>query len=181
MTGAKLLQNWRDVDLAGGALMFSLSMGLRLAALLVAGLVFFNVTRPTDFYDAFIAVRLPHAIAFAFSLSMALLPAYVEKASEILESQTARGLDLRAGGLWQRSRKFITVAVPLFMQMLRHSQLLAIALESRGFSPLHKRTSYRVFKLMARDYLIAAVFIAVVGGLLFLRFKGIGVLPNMPE
>jgi energy-coupling factor transport system permease protein len=76
--------------------------------------------------------------------------------------------------------KFIPQAIPLFLYAIRYTNLLAIALESRGFSPGAKRTFYYELRMTPKDYGILIVLGAVLAVALYLRLgMGLGaVLPG---
>jgi energy-coupling factor transporter transmembrane protein EcfT len=65
--------------------------------------------------------------------------------------------------------KFIPQAVPLFIYAIRHTNLLAMALESKGFSPESKRTMYYEPRMRAIDYTVLVLLIMTLGLFLYLR------------
>ena len=160
------------------AWMFSAAMGLRFGSLLLSGLLFLSITTATDLQDALTSLRFPHAMVFTFSLSLRLLPAYVDTAVGILESQRARGLDLRMGSLRTRARNCLSLAVPLFMHAVRQTHLLAIGLESRAFSPVEARSCYRTLRLRLADYLVIVLFFVAALGVCWATSRVFGVVSS---
>jgi energy-coupling factor transport system permease protein len=78
-------------------------------------------------------------------------------------------LDLESGNIFSRVGKFIPQAVPLFIYAIRHTNLLAMALESKGFRPESKRTMYYEPHMRPIDYSVIALLILILGLLLYLR------------
>src|SRR4030042_3291190 len=112
---------------------------------------------------------LPYPVAFALSTSLRLLPTFAGAGGTIIEAQVSRGLDLESGGLFSRIGKFIPQAVPLFFFAIRHTNLLAMALESRGFSPGSKRTLYDELRMVSTDYAVIAVLLILLVVALYVR------------
>jgi energy-coupling factor transporter transmembrane protein EcfT len=52
---------------------------------------------------------------------------------------------------------------------IRHTNLLAMALESRGFSPESKRTLYDEPRMKGIDYAVMALLLLLLAALLYLR------------
>jgi energy-coupling factor transport system permease protein len=59
--------------------------------------------------------------------------------------------------------------VPLFIYAIRHTNLLAMALESKGFSPESKRTMYYEPRMCAMDYIVLFALTAILAVLLYIR------------
>jgi energy-coupling factor transport system permease protein len=80
------------------------------------------------------------------------------------------------GGILQRIRKYVPLVVPLIGHALRQTNLLAMALESKGFHPLASRHFYSTGKLMAPDYAVMSVMLILVVVSVWLRWQGVGTL-----
>ena len=117
-------------------------MGLRLATFVGTGLIFLSTTRNEELTNGLIRMGCPYPIAFALSTALRLVPTFAGAGATIIQAQVSRGLDLESGNIFSRVGKFIPQAVPLFIYAIRHTNLLAMALESKGFSPESKRTMY---------------------------------------
>ena len=117
---------------------------------------------------------------FAFSTALRLVPTFAGAGATIVQAQVSRGLDLESGNIFKRAGKFIPLAVPLFIYAIRHTNMLAMALESKGFSPEAKRTLYLEPQMRPVDYGVLVLLALVWGGMLFLRLRGYGeVLPRL--
>lgn len=98
----------------------------------------------------------------------------------IVQAQISRGLDLESGNIFQRAGKFIPLGVPLFIYAVRHTNMLAMALESKGFNPGAPRTWYYNPKMRRADVVALAVLTVLFLAALSLRLQGYGqVLPRL--
>jgi energy-coupling factor transport system permease protein len=144
-------------------------MGLRLATFVGTGLVFLSTTRNEELTNGLIRLGCPYPIAFALSTALRLVPTFAGAGATIIQAQVSRGLDLESGNILSRVGKFIPQAVPLFIYAIRHTNLLAMALESRGFSPESKRTMYYEPRMGTIDYIVLFALMALLAILLYLR------------
>ena len=144
-------------------------MGLRLTAFVIAGLVLLSTTRNEELTNGLIRMGIPHPVAFAFSTSLRLLPTLAGAGATIIQAQVSRGLDLESGNVFRRMGKFIPQAVPLFLYAIRYTNQLAIALESRGFSPGSRRTLYLEPRMKKSDYAVILFLAGVLGAVLYIR------------
>jgi energy-coupling factor transport system permease protein len=123
-------------------LRYGLSMGIRLAAFLVTGLLFLTTTRMEEVAYALRRLGVPYLVGFTLTLSFRLVPVFFESAVTIVQAQRCRGLDLRRGGWLARLRRFAPVIVPVFIGALRRADRMAMALELRGFNSGRPRTRF---------------------------------------
>ena len=171
--------SWGWLQLSRESLLFGVAMGLRLATFVATGLIFLSTTRNEELTTGLIRMGIPYPIAFALSTALRLVPTFAGAGATIIQAQVSRGLDLESGTIFSRVGKFIPQAVPLFIYAIRHTNLLAMALESKGFSPQSPRTFYYE-PLMGRTDYIVLVFLGVAFlGLLYLRV-GLGLGAVIP-
>jgi energy-coupling factor transport system permease protein len=179
-TGPTPFIDWGPIVVSLESVLYAIAMGLRLATFVGTGLVFLSTTTNEEFTEALIYMKLPYPIAFAFSTSLRLLPTFAGAGATIVQAQISRGLDLETGNILQKMRKFIPLAVPLFIYSIRHTNLLAMALESRGFDPQISRSWYIELKMKPFEYLLMLGLLVVMVVMLYLRFQGLGmVLPRL--
>ncbi|HSR11048.1 MAG TPA: energy-coupling factor transporter transmembrane component T [Thermodesulfobacteriota bacterium] len=156
--------------------LYGVAMGLRLDAFVMTGLLLLSTTRNEELTNGLIRLGVPYPLAFAFSTSLRLIPTLAGAGATIIQAQSARGLDLESGNIFRRIGKFIPQAVPLFLYAVRYTNQLAIALESRGFSPGSKRTFYYEPRMGKSDWAVIAVMAAALAFALYLRvFLAVGV------
>lgn len=167
--GPTPLLSWGFLQVSQESLLYGIAMGLRLATFVSISLIFLSTTRNEDLTNGLIRMGIPYPIAFALSTALRLVPTFAGAGATIIQAQVSRGLDLESGSIFSRIGKFIPQAVPLFIYAIRHTNLLAMALESKGFSPESKRTFYYESRMTRRDYLALALLVVILGVLLYLR------------
>jgi energy-coupling factor transport system permease protein len=145
-----------------GSLLFALAMGLRMVALLVAGVVFLSATRIEDISYGLQKLGMPFRMSFAFSLAFRLTPLFMNGASQIATAQKVRGLDLNAVSLLPRLKGYVAILAPVLITALRRADGLALALESKGFGRSSPRTSFRQYGTTWRDILLLSTITAVI-------------------
>jgi len=169
--GMTPLWSWGPLHVSQESLLYGIAMGLRLATFVGSGLIFLSTTRNEELTNGLIRIGVPYPIAFALSTALRLVPTFAGAGATIIQAQVSRGLDLESGSLFTRIGKFIPQAVPLFIYAIRHTNLLAMALESRGFSPESKRSLYYEPQMRKGDY---AVLISLSGILAILIYSRLG-------
>lgn len=129
-----------DLGVTWQSLRYGAGMGLKLIAFLAVSVLFVSVTRVEEFTDALRALGLPYRLGFSIALAFRLVPLFLDSALGVVDAQRARGLDFSSGSLATRLRRYGQVIVPVFMGALRRADLMAMALESRGFGRPGERT-----------------------------------------
>src|SRR4030042_3862548 len=175
--GPTPLWSWGSLQVSQESLLYGIAMGLRLATFVGTGLVFLSTTRNEELTNGLLRMGCPYPIAFALSTALRLVPTFAGAGATIIQAQVSRGLDLESGNIFSRVGKFIPQAVPLFIYAIRHTNLLAMALESKGFSPESKRTMYYEPQMHKRDYAALVFLLAIFGIFIYLRLGlGLGVV-----
>jgi len=167
--GVTPLWSWGPLRVSQESLFYGIAMGLRLATFVSIGLVFLSTTRNEELTNGLILMKVPYPIAFALSTALRLVPTFAGAGATIIQAQVSRGLDLEKGSIFRRVGKFIPQAVPLFIYAIRHTNLLAMALESKGFSPDLKRTLYYKPHMGYIDYGVIALLSSTLILLLYIR------------
>jgi energy-coupling factor transport system permease protein len=157
------------LEVSQESLFYGIAMGMRLATFIGTGLIFLSTTRNEELTNGLIRTGCPYPIAFALSTALRLVPTFAGAGATIIQAQVSRGLDLESGNILSRMGKFIPQAVPLFIYAIRHTNLLAMALESKGFSPESKRTMYYEPRMGALDYIVLFALMVLLAISLYLR------------
>jgi energy-coupling factor transport system permease protein len=167
--GVTPLWSWGPLHVSQESFLYGIAMGLRLATFVGAGLIFLSTTRNEELTNGLICMGVPYPIAFALSTALRLVPTFAGAGVTIIQAQISRGLDLESGSLFTRIGKFIPQAIPLFVYAIRHTNLLAMALESKGFSPESKRTFYYEPQMRSIDYFVLILLLIILAALLYIR------------
>jgi energy-coupling factor transport system permease protein len=145
------------VGVDGAGLATGLFFVVRIALLVVGTSLLTLTTSPVALTDALSrimgplrAVRVPvDDIATMFSIALRFIPTTAEEAEKIVVAQSARGAVFDEGGPVRRAKAWVPVLVPLFVNLFRRADELAIAMESRCYTGVgrtrlhepHMRTS----------------------------------------
>ncbi|GAB4348509.1 MAG: energy-coupling factor transporter transmembrane component T [Candidatus Abyssubacteria bacterium] len=132
---------------------FGLLTALKIDAILVAGIVFLTTTRNEEITTGLVKMGVPYVMCFAFSTALRLVPTFASTGATVVEAQKSRGLEIGHGSLWSRMKSYIPLMTPIFLVSIRNANLMAMALESRGFGADTKRTSYIQLRMHARDWI----------------------------
>lgn len=151
---------------SGGSSSLGISMAIRIDALVIAGIIFISTTRIEEMSLGLIRLGLPYSVSFALTTAFRLVPTFIETGAITLQAQRLRGLDLQEGGIKKRLKNYVPLLVPIFINGLRSSHQLSMALESRGFSAHAKagegkRTFYLQIGYKKEDIIIIIFVIAL--------------------
>jgi len=110
-------------------------------------------------------IKFPvHEISLITTISIRFVPTFALEMEKMMKAQASRGADFGTGSWWkiiQRTKETFPIIIPLFNIALSRAEDLILAMESRCYTPGGERTSYSVYKALAKDYLVLVV------GLLF--------------
>ncbi len=176
VTGKTPLAELRMLRLTQEAVLFGLGMGLRLDLMLLGGLLLLSTTTIEELTLGLERLGLPGVVGFALSLAVRWVPSLIGSAAAIVQAQRSRGLDLAAGSTIARLLRYPPLLVPLVGHTLRHTRLLAMALEAKGFGPGGRRQALLELRLRGADYVALALTGAVVLLSLWLRLSGYGIV-----
>ena len=165
--GPTILYSSHWGEISRESLLYGMAMGLRLAAFVMGGLLLLATTRIEDINSGLIRLGLPYPAAFALTTALRLVPAFTGAGATIIQAQISRGLDLESQRIPSRIRSLLPV--PMFVSAIRYANLLAMALESRGFRPGVPRTLFHDPRMAGKDWLTLAVLLLVFAAFLYLR------------
>ncbi len=104
---------------------------------------------------------------------------FVSTAVAVVEAQKVRGLNLHAGCLRERARKYVSLLGPIFLVPPRNPNLLAMVLESRGFGARKDRTFLMEIRLQTKDVMVLVLLGLVLLLVLLLRAHGKGQIQGL--
>ena len=173
--GQTPLFQWSSIELTVEGVTFGIAMGLRLNVMVISGVLLLSTTTLEDFSLGIQRFGVPPSMGFAFSLAFRWVPTLLGSSGVIVQAQRSRGLDLTSGTLVDKIRAYAPLVVPLIGHTLRQTTYLAMALESKGFSPGRRRHAYSHSHMGVRDYGVLLIMAVLVGGSWWLRVSGFGV------
>ncbi|MEW6685884.1 MAG: energy-coupling factor transporter transmembrane component T [Candidatus Edwardsbacteria bacterium] len=158
---------------------YGIAMGLRLSMMIASGLIFLGTIRIEEFTESLEKLGLPFVMSFALTTAFRLVPTFASTTSTIVQAQKSRGLDLESGNFLKRLRRHLPLLVPVLLCAVRQTNLLAMALEAKGFGN-KKRVTYFSSKMKSVDYFTLAFLVLLLLFCLFLRLRGYGqILPRI--
>jgi energy-coupling factor transport system permease protein len=163
-------------SITADGLLFGVAMGLRVGLLLMAAGVWMMVTSPQKMTLGLLRMGLPYKAGLTMSTAIRFVPLINAERSKIMEAQRARGLNAGRGGPLSRLRKYVSIIGPMVLRSVDLAEMLATAMDARGFGAREGITSMTVIQMTAWDWLVIVLcVIAVLAGLV-LRILGIGVI-----
>src|ERR687893_2659520 len=158
------------------ALLYGLSIALRVDITIIAGMIFLSTTRNEEVAIGLVRLGIPYRFAFAVSTALRLVPTIVATGLTIGEAQRSRGLDLESGNIFQRIRKHLPLLVPVFVTTIRSTNVFSMAPESKGFGARPERTFFLQIAIGRRDALVLVAFSLLLAAAIALRVAGYGEL-----
>jgi energy-coupling factor transport system permease protein len=106
-----------------------------------------RVMRPLE------VVRFPAGeVAMMLTIALRFIPTTAAEAEKIIIAQTARGARFDEGGPIRRARAFVPVLIPLFVNLFRRAEDLAVAMESRCYRGGVGRTRLNEAEMSSADW-----------------------------
>lgn len=122
------------------------------------------LTKALEFYlYPLTLIKIPtHIFIMIISIALRFVPTIVDEAQRILKAQASRGTDFTNGNLKTKVKATIVLIVPLFVSAFSKAEDLANAMETRGYDPYAKRSSYRSWSYWWFDIGTLIVIVVVI-------------------
>lgn len=115
-----------------------------------------------DIYGVLEKLRVPQIIAIPILVMIRFIPTIGEEYRYISQAMSLRGLGVGFKNFILHPLKTVEfIYVPLLFSLVRIGEELTMASLTRGLGLYKKRTSMKVIKMRALDYLVLFVYIAV--------------------
>lgn len=147
----------------GEGLLRGLWFGFRIVLLIVGTTLLTLTTTPVALTDALERLMRPLRwlrvpvgdVATMLSIALRFIPTTAEEAEKVIVAQSARGARFDRGGPLRRARAYVPVLVPLFVNLFRRADELAIAMEARCYRGGEGRTRLRESRMRPADWVVA--------------------------
>ena len=149
---------------------------MRLLIMVWGGVWLLSTTTIEELAQASQQLGLPSRVGFAFSLAFRWVGILLGAGVGVIQAQRSRGLDISSGNIVERIRKYVPLVVPLIGHALRQTNLLAMALESKGFHPTVTRSFYAMGTMRKADYAMLICLGMLLSIACWMRWQGFGVL-----
>ncbi|MFZ5825596.1 MAG: energy-coupling factor transporter transmembrane component T family protein [Bacillota bacterium] len=170
------LTGWQ-LQVTDTGLLFALAMGLRIFDITLISLLYVLTTSPRQMTMGLRGVGIPFPVAHLFSMIFRLTPMVQHDVAMIKEAQQVRCLDLESGSAFARLRRYSALLGPLMISSLRRVQLIANALDAKGFQLTGGR--HRFFQAprwAGPDLLVALAGLALAAAVIAARWMGFSTL-----
>jgi len=158
---ASLETPWFTINATIEGLISGIAMSLRLLAVVGAFLIMILTTHPNELSEGLGRMGMPGWASFSLATAFRFVPTIAGDFARVQEAQLSRGLRAEKG-LKSRVGSTVPVLIPAFVLSIRRSQLLAEALESRGYLPRSRRTSLHPLHMRPTDWAFAITCILAV-------------------
>jgi len=96
------------------------------------------------------------------SIAIRFLPVFKEEMVDMVIAIQLRGIDFKKVKLNQKLKIYKYILVPIVINSVLKAKELSVAMEMRGFRAYPSRTSYRMLKMQAIDYIIIGLCIGTI-------------------
>lgn len=129
-----------------------LGLGVRLLAIVLAGILATATTQPTDLADALVQqLRVSPRFAVGALAALRLLPLLSREWDVLGMARRARGVDAR-GSPVAGLRLFAGQLLAILVAAIRRGTRMALAMEARGLGAMPCRTSARIQRMRLTDW-----------------------------
>jgi energy-coupling factor transport system permease protein len=129
-----------------------LGLGVRLLAIVLAGLLATATTQPTEMADALVQqLRVSPRFAVGVLAALRLLPILSREWQVLAMARRARGVDAGRSPI-AAVRLFAGQLLAILVTAVRRGTRMALAMEARGFGAMPCRTSARLQRMRGSDW-----------------------------
>lgn len=147
-----IIKLYGSTSLTWEQLFYQVTKFFKYASVVPFGIIFLLTTNPSEFASSLNKIRVHYKAAFALALTLRYFPDIQRDYRDISLAQQARGLDLsRKAKFSDRFKNSLMIIVPLIFSSLDRIELIANAMDLRGFAKSKTRTWYTSRKLTRQD------------------------------
>jgi energy-coupling factor transport system permease protein len=128
------------LDITQESLAFAFRISVRITVMISAFTLLLMTTHPSELMSDLTRRGLPGQFAYVIISTLQILPQMQAKAQTIINAQRSRGLDTESSFM-RRAGSLIPLVGPLVFGSLVEVEERAIAIEARGFTSTHVKTS----------------------------------------
>ncbi len=149
-----------------------------------ASFILLFTTKTSEIIWAFYKFRMPAAVGLAFTAALRFVPQLAERMTVLLQAMQVRGYDLTVPRWWQLrdwpgyiGRVFACipiVTVPLLIDSLRSTSVMAMVADARAFGSRPERTVLREHTVTTADIIATSALVGLIGIVVLLVVLHIG-------
>ncbi len=118
-----------------------------------------QTTQTEEFLEVLKKTKTPYPLVIAFLITIRFIPTMKKKHQKLIESQKTRGIDYENQSWSKKLRTDIKSLVPVFIEGVRRSETLTMALLTRGFGDFEQKTNFYELKTKKIDYIFLTITI----------------------
>ena len=149
------------LDITHESLSFAFRNATRIAVMVSSFTLFLLTTHPSELMSDLTRRGLPGQFSYVIISTLQILPQMQAKAQTIIAAQRARGLDTEST-FFKRAGSLFPLVGPLVFGSLVEVEERAIAIEARGFTSTHAKTSLHDIPDTRTDKFLRLVLIGLV-------------------
>ncbi|MBI3170424.1 MAG: energy-coupling factor transporter transmembrane protein EcfT [Chloroflexi bacterium] len=138
--GEDVIFKFYFLDITNESLMFAFRNAMRIVVMVSAFTIFLLTTHPSELMSDLTRRGLPGQFSYVIISTLQILPQIQAKAQTIISAQRSRGLDTESS-FFKRAGSLVPLVGPLVFGSLVEVEERAIAIEARGFTSKHVKTS----------------------------------------
>lgn len=154
-----------DLHVSPSGLLEGLFFSARIVVLVVGTSVVTLTSTPMAITEALERIMAPLRslrvpvtdVAMMLTIALRFIPTTATEAENIVVAQAARGARFDEGGPVARARAYVPVLIPLFVNLFRRADDLAVAMESRCYRGGEHRTRMNVSVMRGTDRIVVAL------------------------
>ena len=167
--GSDVVFKFYFLDITTESLTFAFKNAMRVFVMVSAFTLFLLTTHPSELMSDLTRRGLPGQFAYVIISTLQILPQMQAKAQTIIAAQRSRGLDTEST-FFKRAGSLVPLVGPLVFGSLVEVEERAIAIEARGFTSKHAKTSLHEipdssFDKALRWILLALIIVSIASNL----------------
>ena len=149
-----LLSLFGWIEVTAEELFYLFNITLKYFVALPVAILFISATDPSEFAASLSSIGVSYRVGYSVSIALRYIPDIQRDYHSISQAQQARGVELGSKEpLFIRLRNAVSILLPLILTSLQRIDVIASAMELRGFGK-HKKRSWYMQRPFARgDYI----------------------------
>lgn len=102
-------------------------------------------------------------LTLVVQITLRYLPMVAQLAEKTAKAQAARGGDWehKGGNPIKQAKQVVPLIVPIIVSSLKRAEIMAVAMESRGFNAAHERSSFYAMKFTFQDSVLLLMSLVI--------------------
>lgn len=139
-------------------LFYLFNITLKYFIALPVAILFISATDPSEFAASLNSIGVSYRVGYSVAIALRYIPDIQRDYHNISQAQQARGVELgRKEPILTRLRNAASILLPLILSSLARIDVIASAMELRGFGKKKKRTWYASRPFARNDFLVLAL------------------------